>query len=427
MLDRNTAPQIIMPKKLNLLHAETIALSNGLQLKVLKGCSQPIINLSVLSLAGKYYENKPSVASITALLLKKGTKNYSANAIEENLDFLGASVNPYANMFTSGISLSCMSKNLEKSLPFLNEIIENSVFPQEEIDLEKEVALQNLKIQQGQVNYLSSVELMAQIYGKNHPCGKASNAQDIKAITRQDIEQHYQKHIQPHQGDYVVLSGDISSATLRLVIQSLEKLNVKSTARSQDFIPLKPSTSQQEIFNIPKENSVQSSIKIGAPIPLSLHSKDFLDFEILNRVLGGYFGSRLMKNIREEKGYTYGIYSSISRTNSGNFFTIATDVGTQYKEATFNEISKEINRLKEELISEEELNMVKNYHKGSIMNSIDGSLKMASRIISFLPLGLHEEFINERLMAVENISAERLQSLAKQYLDFDKMYKIVAG
>ena len=134
-----------------------------------------------------------------------------------------------------------------------------------------------------------------------------------------------------------------------------------------------------------------------------------------------------MKNIREDKGYTYGIYSFISNFELGSYFCIATDVGIEYKEDTLKEISKEILRLQSEPISDAELDMVKNYHKGRIMKSIDGSMRMANVLSLLLPLGLNEEYVNKRLEAVEKISAERIMALANKYLHFENMHKIVVS
>lgn len=424
MTNRTLAPKIAMPSHLDLVHSQIYTLQNGLKVHYFTGCSEPVLNLSIYNKAGKYYQNKDMVAFFTMSLLKKGTNNFSASEIEEKIDFLGASLYTDSNMFKNSVSLSCLTDNLETLLPVIVEILTESNFPEEELALEKNKQLQKLKVNKKKNEYLASVLFSEAVFGKNHPCGKLVTEEQIRDVSREDILLHYNNRVKLDSESIIVLSGEINADTLEQIDQNIGKMELQGK-EDFPFRTFEPEREREIVF--PVDKSVQASLRIGMPLDIDYNHQDYLDLEIVNRILGGYFGSRLMKNIREEKGYTYGIYSFISNFEIGSYFCVATDVSLAYKENTVSEIYKEIFRLKTEPISIEELEMVKNYHKGRIMKSIDGSMRMANVLSLLLPLGLDEEYINKRLEAVENITPERIVYLANKYLDIDKMYKVIVG
>jgi predicted Zn-dependent peptidase len=185
-------------------------------------------------------------------------------------------------------------------------------------------------------------------------------------------------------------------------------------------------TKVEKDITVEAKNKLQTAIRVGMPT-VNINHPDFDDLQILNTLLGGYFGSRLMTNIREEKGFTYGIYSFINPIMDTGYFCIATEVGEKYRNETLHEIEHEINRLKKELISDEELSMVKNYMIGQLMKSVDGPLNIISTLKNFLIFEMDLNEINKQLEAIHAIDAKRLQDLAKQYLNYEDMYKVVVG
>lgn len=422
-MNRALAPEIRMPDNISLMDVKRLKLDNGLQVYSLNGCSEPVVNLTLVSTAGNYFQDKHLTASFVSTLLKKGTKNYSANEIAETFDFYGVSLSVQAGMHLFSISLSCLAVNLSKVLPLVKDILCNSTFPQKELAIDKKNRIQRLQINQGKTNYLASVKFNGVVFGEDHSCGYAVTEEIINAVTREDLLAHYENKVKLRESSYLILSGDLNAEILDSINNEIGSVAFKEPLKVVE----KPYANITETdFFIPKEESVQASVRIGYK-SIPANHEDYLDLEILNRILGGFFGSRLMKNIREKNGYTYGIYSYLYPFKNGSYFCIATDIGVQYKEATLHEISKEINRLKTELVSDEELQMVKNYHKGRIMKSVDGALRFASILNNNLAIGLDENRINQQLEAVEEITAERLLNLANKYLDYDKMYKIVVG
>ncbi len=159
-------------------------------------------------------------------------------------------------------------------------------------------------------------------------------------------------------------------------------------------------------------------------------SKDHPEFDeltVVNTLFGGYFGSRLMANIREEKGYTYGIYSALTAYKHGAIFEVSTDIGKEYRDATLNEIQKEFSLLQTELVDEDELQTVKNYMSGKILRSADGAFRFSDVLKGLLLFDRKPESLNEYLQTIQQISSERIMELAQKHFDFEKMYKVAVG
>lgn len=424
MIDRRIAPTIQMPNQIQLVKAKKINLDNGLLMHVLSGCTEPIVNLTIIIPAGKYFQKNELAAFFMSLLMKKGTQHRNAKMIENSIDFEGATIHFSSNMFNLEISLNCLEEKLEKVMPILLEVLTESIFPEEELALEKNKQKQKLKINNEKIDYLASVYFNQAIFGENHPIGGLLSIEKIDALERAHLLTHFNEQMVFNAQTHIILAGDITEKTTLTVNHYLGKLPIKPNIE-KSFIPFEPTTNK--IQYIEKKKSIQSSIRIGSLIALKSTDDELLELDVLNRILGGYFGSRLMKKIREEKAYTYGIYSYISSFKEMSYFCIATDVGVAYREDTIYEISQEILRLKTERISSEELAMVKNYHKGRIMKSVDGPTRMANVLASYLPLDLTEEYKNKQLHTIDNISAERIMDLANKYLHFEEMHQVIVG
>lgn len=421
-MNRTIAPTVKLPHSLSLSHVHEETLANGLQVYTIDGTSQNILQLNILMPGGRYFEDKKMLAGLCASTALKGTQSKSAREIAETFDFYGATIKIQANMYTAQLSLFCLSDKFAELLPLLMEVLQEANFPEKEIEKAKRKSKQKLAVQWEKNSYKASQYFNQAIFGPQHPFGYLSEAKDIDAINRGDIMQHYIKGLQVNSKSIILAAGNIGAQINKLIRDAFGQLHLRKGEDHQANIqPLAPEF--KEIFS---KNTLQSAIRIGMPT-INIHHKDFENLQILNTVLGGYFGSRLMSNIREEKGYTYGIYSFVNPIMDTSYFCIATEVGSQYKKATIEEIEKEINRLKNEEISAEELAMVKNYMIGQIMKSADGPLSMISTLKNFVIFGLDLNVLNTQLENIHAIEAKQLQQLAQQYLDFDKMTKIVAG
>ena len=419
---RTQAPKIALPKQLSFANVDKDILDNGFPIYSISGASQNIFQLNIVFRAGRFFESKRMLAGLCASMILKGTETKSAYEIAETFDFYGAALKFSANMYTAQLSLYCLTNELPKLLPLLVEVLEGASFPKKELKKAKAKLKQKIAVQWEKNTFIATQHFNQAIFGINHPFGYFTQSNTIDDIEQEDLINHFQKHFQLNNDAFGLIAGNINATEKALINQYIGKLKVLEKGFNNAILtPI----NNKEIF-IDAKNKLQAAIRVGMPM-VNIHHPDFEDLQILNTILGGYFGSRLMSNIREEKGYTYGIYSFINPIMDTSYFCIATDVGAEYKNQTLHEIEVELNRLKDELIGDEELAMVKNYMIGQLMKSVDGPLSMASTLKNFLIFDLDLNEINKQLQAIHQIDAQRLRSLAQQYLNFEDMYKVVVG
>ncbi|MFT4969441.1 MAG: zinc protease [Chitinophagales bacterium] len=421
-MNRTLAPQIQLPTQLSFGHVHQETLPNGLPLYVLDGTTQNIFQLNLLFQAGRFFESQKMLAGLCASTILKGTQTKNAAEIAESIDFYGATIKFQANMYTAQLSLFCLSEKLPQVLPLLMDVLQNATFPIEELKKIKAKSKQKLAVQWEKNGYIATQHFNQAIFGEKHAFGYLSAKEDIDAITRENVQEHYQKHFQLNTQSKALVAGSIGTQELSLLQEHLGQIQLQNSGSHHISIQ----TTKEKDLEIASKNTLQAAIRVGMPA-INIHHPDFEELQVLNTVLGGYFGSRLMSNIREEKGFTYGIYSFINPIMDTGYFCIATEVGEQYKKQTLKEIEFEINRLRNEPIPEKELAMVKNYMIGQLMNSVDGPLSMIGTLKNFLIFGLDLNEINKQLSNIHAIEASRLQTLAQEYLDYSKMIKVVAG
>ncbi|MCB9257492.1 MAG: insulinase family protein [Chitinophagales bacterium] len=422
-MNRQLAPLSSLPRhlSLNAIHKEKLA--NNLSLYVVEANTEDLFQLNLVFKAGRYFESKRMLAGLCANMILKGTKNKKAYEIAENFDFYGAAVKFEANMYSAQLSLYCLCSELPKLLPLLIEVIEDANFPLNEIKKAKAKTKQKLAVQWKKNAYIANQEFNQILFGKDHAFGYLSNASYLEEISQNDLLEHYKNYFSLKDDNFAIVAGSIGKAEIALLQKYLGSLSCTEGAGK---LQSKISTSPAEEIRIEIPKALQTAVRVGkASLPID--HPDFENLQILNTILGGYFGSRLMSNIREEKGYTYGIYSFVNPIMDCSYFCISTEVGSQYKNQTLDEIEKEMNRLKEEPISEIELSMVKNYMIGQLMKSVDGPLNLSSTLKNFLIFDLEIEEINKQLEGIHKITAQKLQELAQKHLNFNEMHKVLVG
>ncbi len=261
------------------------------------------------------------------------------------------------------------------------------------------------------------------IYGDTS-YGLGANFEDYKTLTSQDMLAHFKRMYQPSNCT-IIAAGKVEKSTLRLINQQFGKEWENYVAIADTSQPdLEPAA--QHLYIVEKPDALQSAIRLGLPMFNRTHP-DFPAFQVLNTILGGYFGSRLMANIREDKGYTYGIGSGLSSLENGAAFFIASEVGADVCRDAINEIEKEVNLLKTELVPEEELSLVRNYTLGSLLGSLENIFSHADKFKSIYFAGLDYDYYERYTHVVKNITAEEILHLAQKYLDTEKFYRVIAG
>jgi len=424
VLNRTIAPPIhdAVSFTYHLPTLQTTTLQNGIPLYWLQAGVQEVIEVNWVLPAGIWQEDKPSVAQATAALLKSGTSNKTSQQINESFEFYGANLQVSCGNDWVTISLYTLKKHLGKLLPIVLELLTDAVFPEEEFLLYQQNTTQKLLVSLKQCDFVANQKIDAVIFGEEHPYGRYTQKESITSLSRTDIHNHYQRHYQ-NAPLKIFLSGQVGAEEIKM-IDTIFGLSVVHQTAANDLKHTISPHPQKKQFITNDPNGVQGAIRIGKKF-INRQHQDFSPMVVLNTVLGGYFGSRLMSNIREEKGFTYGIYSSQIPFKNEGVFMIQTEVGKDVIESALKEIYFEMNRLCEELISEEELLLVKNYLLGNLLGDLDGPFQIMQRWRTLILNGFDEAYFNRNIQTYKTISPKGLKILANRYFNTDDLYEIV--
>ncbi|WBA41652.1 M16 family metallopeptidase [Hymenobacter canadensis] len=423
MLDRQVAPPVQPLASVTLPAADVFSLPNGARLHVMRNDAQPVVRLQVVVPAGKWYESAPGVSLLTARMLLEGTHTRTARQIADEVAFYGASLECEQSFDRATLTLYCLTRHLPRLLPLVQDVLTNPTFPTTELELLKNRTIQNVRVERQKTSYLAAERFSHNLYGATHPYGSTFNEQLFAAVPQEAL-QAFHRHNYALGKAEVFLCGDVASADETLVSELLgtaQNATVPSSAQASLSLASHPA---QDYVTVTE--SIQSSLRIGRQWPALTHP-DTHKLQLLVKVLGGYFGSRLMKNIREDKGFTYGIYSSIGPREHATSFVIGTDVNADSADAAIREIHHELRILQNERIPAEELQTVKNYMTGKFANELSTVFEQCDKYKNIVFLNLPANYYTNFIEQVNQLTADELLTLAQQYLSPADMIEVVAG
>lgn len=397
-------------------------LSNGLPLYWLSAGSQDVVEIDWVFPAGLWYEQKPAVAQAVAGLLKNGTSTRTAHQINEALEFYGASLKVHAGNDFGSVTLYTLTKHLPNLLPIVYDLLTDAVFPEEEVQLYKQNSIQRLLVNLRQCEFVANQRIDALLFGEAHPYGRFSKVEKIEALGREDLTAFYKQYY-ALANVKMFMAGRIGPKEIGYMNDVFGKAPVIKTVLQQETFAT-PAPAENKLREVNDPNGVQGAIRIARLFP-NRHHPDFAPMVVLNTMFGGYFGSRLMSNIREEKGYTYGIYSSLAPFLQGGSLTIHTEVGRDVIEAATKEIYHEMEDLCRVPAEEDELLLVKNYLLGNLLGDLDGPFQIIQRWRTLILNGLTEEHFNRNIEIYKSITSTELQQLAQRYYCTDDFYEVI--
>ena len=423
ILDRTTAPPSQKVAHVNILKAEKTLLHNQIPLYTIKAGEQPVMRLELIFDAGSRFDTSGGESLFISKMLTEGTKNHKAAEISEFFDQFGAFIEINQSFERLAIVVHGMTKHLPKLLPMLHELISVSVIPAEEFQMHRNIASQTLKVNLEKTSFVASQVFREQIFGINHPYGKSINQTTIENISREAVVNFYEKQIKGKRFT-VFLSGNFGETEIKEINESLGKISVKDIEKPIEKSYASPEVGENLVVERPE--NLQSSIRLGRKLFNRSHP-DFFKFIVANTIFGGYFGSRLMKNIREDKGFTYGISSSLIPQREAGYLIIGTDVKKEFTQQTLDEITKEINVLQTEKVSENELETAKNYMIGSFIGSLNTPFEVADRQKIVILDNLPNDFYQNYIKSINAISAIDVMEIANKYYNPEDMCEVVVG
>lgn len=424
MLNRKDPPAIIDAVNFN-LHLkpyDAYVLNNGVPVYLIDAGAQDVLQIEWVFYAGNVFEKQNTLASATNFLLKSGTKTRTAFQLNEDFEYYGAYCNRNCYNETATVTLHTLSRHLDKLLPVVKDMITEAIFPEEELQLFVQNSKQRLKVNLQKCEFVANRLIDAYVYGEQHPYGKYSSTQDLDELTVDGIKEFYkQYYLNGHCAIFV--SGKLPQDIKQKLNDVFGELPLTKPNYVTQQIPTTPALEKKYRIQNDQE-AVQGAIRLATPFP-TRHHPDFKKTVILNSVLGGFFGSRLMSNIREDKGYTYGIHSYLQNHIQQTAWLISTEAGKDVCEATISEVYKEIDLLRTEPVDKEELSLVKNFMMGSILGDLDGPFHIMAKWKNIILNNVDENYFNESVEAIRTTTAKELQELAQKHLDPKSFYELI--
>lgn len=421
-MDRTQAPAFKQVEHISLLNAQKHLLDNGIPLFFIDAGEQDLLRIEFIFDNVAWNAASPLQAFATNSLLQEGTSNYSAAQLAEKFDYYGAFLQKDYAYDQSSVVLYTLTKHLPAVLPLLREILTDAIFPQSEIDTFIRNQQQKLSVSLEKNDVLARRSFNQVLFGDTL-YGHAPVVEDYANLQRSQLLEYYKKAYQPTNCTMVV-SGKVSENTLKSVNATFGSNWEGSTAVAKNEFSFIPGTGKTHFLERP--DALQSALRLGQ-LAINRTHPDFAALQVLNTIFGGYFGSRLMANIREDKGYTYGIGSGIASLKDAGYFFIASEVGADVCTATMAEIEKEMKLLRTELVSEGELDLVRNYMLGSLLGSLENAFSHADKFKNTYFFGLDNSYYERYVQTVRTISPQKLLELANTYLQFDKLEKVIVG
>lgn len=422
-VDRSQQPEPNGSPVIKLEEPQTFELKNGLKVLVVENHKLPRVSVQLLLDNPPILEGeKAGVSSLTGSLLGKGSVNISKDDFNDEVDFLGASIN------FSGQSAfaSTLSRNFPRIIELMADAAINPNFSGEEFDKEKERYIENLKSDEKNVSAVARRVESALAYGTTHPNGEFSSIESIEKVTLEDTKAFYEDFFVPENA-YLVLIGDLTlKEAKKLVKSNFGKWKAKSTKVTPFTEASNPEITEINFVDMP--NAVQSEIIVQNLVDLKMSDEDYIPALIANQILGGGAEGRLFLNLREDKGYTYGSYSGIgSSKDTKARFRATAQVRNAVTDSAVVQILEEVKRIRIELVNQEDLKNAKEKYKGSFVRSLERPQTVANFALNIETQGLDGDFYETYLSRIDAVTAEEVMAAANKFFALNNLRIVVVG
>ena len=421
IIDRSKAPEFIIPETIQLLQPIERVLSNGLPLYYFHTPQLDAIRVEVISKANRewLHKEKELVPFFVLNMLMEGTKKFKSEELDNFFDHYASEVDAIYTFEQSGLSILTTKKHFSNVMPLFSSLFTEAVFPEKELNKRKAQRELSISLIRQQTGARASQLLRRGLFGKDHPYGFIATEEDVRRVNQDDLKHYYETAFLTQPEIFV---------TGNLEIENLEEIEglfagLKSQSSLIPPTPFEPLTEKR--ISEPVEKSVQASIRLGQHLIPKSHP-DYHAVAVFNTILGGYFGSRLSKNIREDKGYTYGIYSSLGSLDASDYWVVLADIQKGYADAVIEEVYKEIELLKTSPISLSELETAKNYMIGNFLSDFSSAFDLMNKFKQIHQHGLDYGFYEDQLRFIKSFTQEDVMR-GGDYFKPEKMLEVVVG
>jgi Predicted Zn-dependent peptidases len=425
ILDRKKSPAIFPLDNINIMYPGKTSMPNGIPLYIINSGQQDVVRVDIVFRGGSWQQTYKLQALFTNRMLREGTSRFSSIEIAEKLDYYGAWLELSSSVEHAYITLYSLSKYLPQTLEIVESIVKEPLFPEKELSTLLKTNLQQHLINLSRVDFIAHRSLLSSLFGNQNPSGWLVYEEDYAKINGDVLRQFYNTFYNSNNCS-IYLSGKIDQAVVNYIEGSFgcEKFGGSNHQFATVDHPFH-TTPSKRIFTEYKD-ALQSSVKLGN-LTINRTHPDYLKLRVLITLFGGYFGSRLMSNIREDKGYTYGISAGLFFYPNTGLLVISTETANKYVNTLINEIYHEINLLQNEEVTESELSLVKNYMLGETSRSYESPFSLADAWIFIHTSGLGDDFFDNSLTAIKETSTKDLLELANKYLNKEILKEVIVG
>ncbi len=414
-------PAVRIPERIAVPMAERHLTAGGVSVYTLPAPEYGVVRVSFVFRAGSSWQRVPFCASATVNNLAEGSRRMTSLQIAEQLDYYGSYFDVSLDRDWSVVTFVCLSKYFDRTLAIAREILIEPRFPEEELGVYCAKSRQALLVNRTKVDFMARELFARSIYGAQHPYGVSSDASLYDALRREDVADFFRNHYTA-DNCFVVASGDVAGERIRSLEAFLGEMATGGETERPAFPePVAVSRAERSV-----EGAVQSALRVGRTLFPRSHP-DYVGMQVVATVLGGYFGSRLVQNLREEHGYTYGAYAAMVNFDRSGYFAAATEVGAPVTDEALAQMMAEIDRLRGELVPETELGMVRNIMAGEVMRILDGPFGIADVTIENIQNGFDNGYTAGYMEQVRAVTPGRIRELAQRYLVPEQLTTVVVG
>lgn len=400
-----------------------IHLRNGISVFIIDSGTENVMRIEFIFRAGIVKEDIPLLATTTNMMLTEGSEKYTSEELNRLLDYYGVFLNPGVEKDTAGLMVFFLNRYIDKVLGLTREVLFRSTFPEKELVLLMKKRLRWYMVNREKVQNLAMDAFFESIFGNHHPYGRQVQEKDFDNMNPSLLKDFHSKFYAPGNMT-IIASGRIHEKTIDILEKYFGTLHSKRIYNEEPVNLIKEASAKK--IHIEKKGAVQSAVRIGSTTINKRHP-DYPGLKFLNTLLGGYFGSRLMKNIRENKGYTYGIHSAVSSLDLSGFKLISTEVNKNKCTQAIEEIYSEIRKLQTNPVEKEEMDVVRNYMSGELVRMFDGPFAMAESFKALWEFGLDTSYFNRLAEVIKTISPDEIIKLAGTYYNIEDLYEVIAG
>ena len=424
-LDRTLPPSLRPLESFEILRPERLEMKNGMQLNVIRAGSQEVVRLDVLIGGGQWQQTQALQALFTNRMLREGTTTMTSAQIAEKLDYYGAWLELSSSVNCGFVTLYSLNKYFPYTLAVIADMLMNPAYPEKELEVVLETNRQQFLVNSSRVEVIARKELNRSLFGEEHPFGRFAVESDYGRITPEVLREFYRKHY--HSGNCTVyVSGKVTPEIIRCIEEHLGNAPWGEIKEVQPLELIEPRQATEKHVFVEKPDALQSSLKMGGFMMDRAHP-DFLKARVMVTMFGGYFGSRLMSNIREDKGYTYGIGAGIVNCPGSGVLAITTEADNQYIDSIITEVYREMDRMCNDLPPQEELEMVRSYMLGDFCRAYEGPFSLSEAWIYTKTADLDDEFFVRQVDSIRSVTAEEIRTLAQRYFCKENLIEVVAG